>query len=124
MLPDLVGGIRTIEKQRCVLGGRFEHVVALEKVELMYRNEAGSLDQIGALNRTIPEPQVRNRDRPCFLRVVNEITLRVIFGLLSNDLYRVLIGAHRSIRSESPEDCAHFVRRLGVEAVVVIDAVE
>ena len=61
------------------------------------------------------DAQVRNRDRAGLLGVVDEVALGVEIGFLADDLDRVLVGAHRTVRTEAIEDRRRNVGRLGPE---------
>src|SRR6185369_2471225 len=57
-----------------------------------------------------------------FLRVVDEVALRVIFSLFADDLDGVLICAHCSVGAEAIEHRANRLLIFGRKTWIVIDA--
>jgi hypothetical protein len=55
------------------------------------------------------------RDGAGLLRVVDEVTLRVVLRLLADDLDRVLVRADGTVGAESEEDGAHAILGLDIE---------
>ena len=80
--PDFVLRVRRVQQERAARHQRFDHVVPLQEHRLMTRDEIRLADQIRRTNRLRPEPQMRHRHAAGFLRVINEIALRVIVRLL------------------------------------------
>ena len=72
------------------------------------------MNQVSALDRLRAKAQVRHSHGAGLLRVVNEITLRVIRRLFADDLDRVLVRADRAVGAQTPEQCAHLVLRISV----------
>ena len=88
-------------------------------------------DQIRRQNRVGPETQMRRRNRPRLLRIVDKVALRKSGRLRTNDLDRVLVRADRPIRTQpikqSPHCARVFGRKIGVERQagvghIVVDA--
>ena len=77
----------------------------------MTGHEIRRRDEIRRTNRLRPEAQMRNRDGPGFLRVINEVALRIIVGVLADDLDGFLVRADRAVRAEPVEQRAHHLRR-------------
>ena len=73
----------------------------------MAGHEVGSGNEIVGADGLRAEAQMRNRHRAGFLRVVDEIALSIIVGVLANDLDRVLVRAHRAVRAQPVEDRPH-----------------
>src|SRR5215471_11641297 len=109
MRPHLIRLVRAIQQQRGAVCGRVENLVALEEIELMDSDEVGALDQISALNRIESKAQVRHGHGPGLLRVVDEISLRVIWRFFADDLDRVLISADGAVGAQAPEQGAYLV---------------
>ena len=99
-----------------------KNVHALEKLELVTGHEIGSGDQIRRANRTRAETQVGYGDRARFFRVVNEIALRVVVRVLSDDLDGILVGAHGAVRAEAVEKRPHGSGIFGGKACVIGEA--
>ena len=117
-VPDLVCAKGAVQQERSPLLQRVEHFVTLKEAELMASQEVGFADQVGAADRILAETQVRDRARTGFLRVIHEVTLRVVFGCLADDLNRVLVTAYRAIGTEAPEH--RSVNTGGLAAPVVV----
>ena len=68
-------------------------------------------DQVRRADRLRAEAQVRDRHRAGLLRVVDEIALGVVVGLVADDLDRVLVGADRAVGAQAVEHGADHVVR-------------
>ncbi len=97
----------------------------------MARDKIRLRDEIGGTNVFRPEAEMRNRDRPGFLGIVNEVTLRVIVGVLADDLDGFLICADRAVSAEAVKQGPHhllwldgkaFIYRQAGAPHVVVDA--
>ncbi len=108
----------TVNEERCVFDGGLEYVVLSEEWKLVHSDEVRALDQIRALDRVGTKTKVRDSHRAGFFRVVNKITLRVIWSFLTNDFDRVFVGAYGSVCAETPKHCAHLIVGLGAERFV------
>ena len=75
----------------------------------MAGDEIGLRYQVSGVNGLRAEAQVRNRHRAGFLGVINEISLRVVVGVLADDLDGILVGAHRAVGAQSVEHGTHDV---------------
>src|SRR5207249_10687158 len=67
-----------VQQEGCAWLGRREHVDAIDERELVASDEAGLGDEICGGDLFRAETDVRNGDSAGFLRVVDEISLRVI----------------------------------------------
>src|SRR5260370_33380378 len=65
---------------------------------------------------------MRRRHGARLLRVIDEVALRVIPSLLTDNLDRVLVRADRSVGPLAEEDGAHSVRSLDGKRRIVIEA--
>ena len=61
---------------------------------------------------------MRNRDRAGFLRVVDEVALRVIIRVLADDLDGILVRADRAVRAQAVEQRPHHFRRFDGKLLV------
>ena len=69
-----------------------------------------------------PKTKVRNRHRTRLLRIVDEISLGVVAGILPDNLDGILVGAHRSIGAEAVKHSAHDAVRLDRKLRIVAQA--
>ena len=88
----------------------------------MARHKARARNQIRRPDRVRPEPQVRRRHRPGLLRVVHKVALRVVRRLAADDLDRILVRAHRAVRTQPVEQRPHRLRVLGRKRRIVLQA--
>ncbi len=121
MVPDFIRAERAIEQERSSRHQRAQHVVALEEDPLVAGDEVGFRNQVGGVNGLRSEAQVRHRHRARLLRVVDKIALRVIVGVLADNLDGILVGAHGSIRAQAVEHGAHHVVRFGRKVGIVVE---
>src|SRR5205823_1270724 len=81
--------------------------------ELRLRNE------IGRMHRPGTETQVRYGHRPGLFRVINEISLCVVIGVLTDNLDRLFVGADGAVRAEPVEYRTKDFVRLNRERRIV-----
>ena len=91
-------------------------------MRLMATDEIGLGDQIGRADRLRPETKVRNGDRAGFLRVIHEITLGMVAGVLADDLDRVLVGPDGAVGTQPVKQRPKNARWLDREGRIVIKA--
>ena len=60
-------------------------------------------DEIGGADGGVAEAQVRTGVAARLLRVVVEVGLAVLVGVVTDDLHRVLVGAHRAVSTNAKE---------------------
>ena len=87
----------------------------------MAADEIRLLHEVRRANRPRAEPQVRDGDGARLLRVVHEVALREVLGLLADDLDRVLVGPDGAVGAKAEEDGALDVSRLDVQLHVVVE---
>ena len=116
MIPDLVGAVGAVEQEGGARRGQPQHVLRSHETELVAADEVRRADQIGRADRPRPEAQMRDGLRARFVRVVDEIALRVEAGILGDDLHAVLVGAHRAVGAQAVEHRAHDVVRFDLNS--------
>ena len=87
----------------------------------MARREVGRVDEVGRADHVAAEAEVRDRDAAGLLGVVLEVALRVVLGVVADDLDGVLVRADRAVRAEAPEHALLAVALRDDEAVVAED---
>ncbi len=122
MPPHLIRAMRAVEQEGRAGAGAGQHVDLLGEDELVAADEAGRADQIRRVDRVRPEAHMRHRLRTGFLRVVDEIALRVQWRGLADDLDAVLVRAHRAVRAQANEQGTDDLVRLDVEGFVIVQA--
>ena len=115
VIPDLGRGKRRVQQERGAVRRVLEHVDLVHELELVARDEAGAIHEVGRTDRLLAGAQVRDRDGAGLLRVVDEVPLRVQLRLLPEDLDRILVGPDRAVGAEPVEHRRRHVRRLGPE---------
>ena len=80
-----------------------DDVEVLHVALLVAGNEVGHRDIVGGMDRLMSEAQVALGDAAGLLGVVLKIGLGVLIGVIANDLDGVLIGADRTVGTETPE---------------------
>ena len=103
VVPDLVRRERRGEEEHGARLRGLEHVVLLEVREAVARREVGRVDEVGRADHVAAEAEVRDRDAAGLLGVVLEVALRVVLGVVADDLDGVLVRADRAVRAEAPE---------------------
>ena len=97
------GGPGAVEQEYAAVFEIADHVVLDDVRRVVARDEVRLIDEVGALDRFVAEPQVGNGDTARLLGVVSEISLRVFFGVVADDLDRVLVAADGAVRAETVE---------------------
>src|SRR5580700_7524908 len=120
--PNFIRAKGTVQQERSAGNERTQHVVTFEEYPLVAGDKVGAGYQIAGSNRLRPESQVRNGDRTGLLRVIDEISLRVIVGILTDYLDRILIRAHGAVRAQAVEHGPDNVVGLGGERRVISQA--
>lgn len=69
----------------------------------MAGNEISLVDKVGRFDRSFSESQMRNGYAARLLGIVSKICLSVKIRMVSDDLDRILVGAYRTVGSQSPE---------------------
>ncbi len=111
-----------IEQENRARRRMHQQVVSFKEQRLVASDKPGVTlaSQVGRTNRLRSKTQVRNRHRPRFFRVINEIALHEEISFIADDLDRILVGRHRAIRTQAIEDGGEsVVRRIGAESRVV-----
>ena len=121
MLPDPFPIERRIQQERSVRREVFEHVVGLEQERLMAGNELRLTNKVGRSDWARAKTQMRDGHRAGFLRIVNEISLRKVFGVFADDFDRLLVRADSSVRAEPEKLCADNVVRFDGKGGVDIE---
>ena len=128
MLNQLFGGPNRIQQERTVLTNSAQHIVHVQIGLNMTSHEIGRIHQICRANRRIAETQVRTGETSRLFRIVGEIGLTIFIGIVTDNLYRVLVSTYRTIGSQtikfSLEDtfatqCQFFFRRKRRESDII-----
>ena len=109
-----LGAVGQIGKERLALPAGVEQedaagldlvydVIGVHVALLVAGHEVRHRDVIGGLDRLVAEAQVAARQAAGFLRVVLEVGLDVLVGVVADDLAGVLVCAHGAVGPETPE---------------------
>ena len=69
----------------------------------MAGNKVSLVDVVGALNRLVAKAQVGYGDTACLLRVILEVCLNILVGMVADNLDGVLICANGTVTAQTPE---------------------
>ena len=75
----------------------------------MTGDKLGLPQKIGRPDGPGPEPEVRDGDRPGLLGIIDVIALGEIVRLFPDDLDRIFVGPHCSVRTKAEENSAYHV---------------
>ena len=112
------------KQESSALFGLGQHVIFFKEARIVTCDEIGTGDKVRLAKKLFAESQVGNRNRPSLLRIINEVTLDVVFGQLADYHNRVMIRPNRPIRTQTIEHRAEhaFIRNLkrfiNIETVV------
>ncbi len=79
------------------------HVVHVQISLYVASHEVRRAHQIGGADGTVAEAEVRAGEATRLLRVICEVCLAVLVGVLADDLHGVLVGAYRTVGTETEE---------------------
>ncbi len=113
--PRALRRVRRVQEKRRAGRGAPEHVDPLEELRLGARHEPRALHEVRRADRPLRDAQVRDRHRPRFLRVVDEVALHPAIGVLADDLDRLLALPDRAVGAEAEEHGARDLVGLDVE---------
>ncbi len=118
MSPYFFGAVGRIQKEGRPVLSVGQHVKLLEEGKLVTCDEVRLINEVRALDRLLAEAEMAHCARPGLLGVVDEVALRVVVGVLSDNLDGVLVRPNRTVGAEAVEQGAveAFVRR----AVVLV----
>ena len=88
----------------------------------MAGDEVGLADVVRLLDHLGAEAEVADRVAAGLLRVVDEVALGVVVGLVADDLDRVLVGADGAVGAEAVEHALLGALALEVEVLVPLEA--
>jgi len=121
-IPDLIVAAQGVQQKGPARRRLLEQIKALGDELLVAAHELGLVDQIDRLDRPRTETQVRRRHRARLFRVVDKVTLGIVFGLFTDDLDRVLVGADGAIGAEAVKEGAEDVVGLDRKNGIKIEA--
>ena len=117
-VPHLFGRVRGVEEvSRSRTGGK-EGLVALEERPHVAGDEVGRIHEVGGADGLRPKAQVADGEDPGLLRVIDEVALDVVVGVLADDLDGVLVGPDGAVGAQAVEEGAKDPRLLASEAFV------
>ena len=124
VLQTLSADENAVEQEDAAGFGVLEDVQPLQEGELVTGDEVGIVfnDQIRAGIGLGPKRRCEMVTEPDFFRVVNKITLGIEIGFFTNDLDRVLVGAHSAISTQTKEHATHSFFWFDGEAGVIVQA--
>ena len=124
LLFHLFGRPGAVEQEGAAVFDAFQNVIADDIAGVMASHEIGNVDQVLGLDGRLAETQVRNCDAAGLLGVIVEVALGIHIGVVADDLDRVLVGADRTIRTQTEELAAEAAFRRSVDLFGDIDGIE
>ena len=97
------------------------HVVVRDVRRVVARHEIRLVDEVGGFDGLVPEPQVRNGKTARLFGIVEEIALRVLVGMVADNLDGVFVRADRAVAAQAVELAAHSALGRGVDKLGEIE---
>ena len=98
-----------------------DHLKALGDIAgVVAGHEVGLVDIIRRTDGLITEAQMADGDTAGLLRVVLEVGLYILVGMVADDLDGVLVGAHGTVAAQTPELALDGAGSCGVGAVLIL----
>ena len=120
-----------VEEEGAVVAQAAQHVVHVQICLNVASHEVRGLNLIGRADGRVAEAEVRAGEAARLLRVVGEVSLAILVGVVADNLHGVLIGTHRTVCAEAVElgfedafaaECHFLFEGQGAERHVVHDA--
>ena len=92
-----------VEQERAVLLQSAGHIVHVEVSLNVASHEVRRVHQVSGADGSVSETQVRARETAGLLRVVREVSLTVLVGVVADNLHGVLVGTHRTVGTQAVE---------------------
>ena len=109
MLIKLFSSPLTVDKEYTARLNVINHLVTLDYVRgVVASNEVSLVDIVRTLNWLIAKTEVRNCDTTGLLRVILEVCLYILVGVVTDNLDRVFVSTNSTVTAETPEltlDC-------------------
>ncbi len=103
MLLKLFHIPRTVQKEGSSVHQFLNHVVFIHIRRIMACHEVRFVNQICGLDRFLAETQVRHGHTAGLLGIIIKVCLCIHIGVVADDLDGVLIGADRTVCTQTPE---------------------
>ena len=96
--------------------------VVLGDVRLVVASyEVSLIDEVGRLDRSLAESEVRNRYAAGLLGVISEVSLSIQVGVVTDDLDRVLVCTNSTVSAQTPELAGSSALGSGVELALALE---
>ncbi len=92
-----------VEKECAAVAKTTGHVIHVQVSLYVASHEVGGVHQIGRADGLVAETEVRAGEAARFLRVVCEVCLAILVGVVADDLHRVLVGTYSTVSAETEE---------------------
>ena len=109
------GGPGGVQEEGAAVLDAFEHVIHVDVGVLVAGDEVGAVHEVGRLQRSLAETQVRHGEAAGLLGVVGEVSLSEHIGVVTDDLDGVLVGADGAVGAEAEELALHGAGGHGVD---------
>ena len=128
--PDFLGAVWGIEQENTARLKTLNHLILVDKLQLVTANEIGLRNQIGRTNRLLADAQMGNRQAASFFRIIDEIALREPRRRVTDNLDIVFGGRDAAVAAEPVKQGFQlrlrrqgiFYQRQGKVGDVIVDA--
>ena len=94
---------RAVQQESAAFTQTAQQIVLMHIGLLRAGDKVCFIQQIRGTNLTLAETQMRNGQTAGFLRIVEEIALCILIGVITDDLNGLFVCADRAVGTESPE---------------------
>ena len=92
-----------VEQEGTIVAQATGHIIHVKVSLDVASHEVRRVHLICAVDRLVAETKVRAGEATRLLRVVREVSLAVLIGVVTNDLYGVLVSTNGTIRTKTEE---------------------
>ena len=87
----------SVEQERAVVAQTTGHVIHVQVCLYVASHKVRCIHLVSTVDRLVAEAQVRARETSRLLRVVGEVGLAILVGVVTDNLNGVLVGTHSTI---------------------------
>ena len=122
LLVELISVPLAVDEENAAGLNIVDHLVALLDIGgVVAGNEVSLVDIVGALYRVVAETKVGDGDTARLLRVILEVSLNVLVGVVADDLDGVLVRADCAVAAETPELALDGAGSCGVGSFLLLE---
>lgn len=115
MTENFVAFPRRVQQEHAVFLDAFQQIISSDECRIVAGDEVSIYDEVFTLDELFTKTQMTAGDTTGFLGVILEISLCIHIGVIADNLDRVFIGSHSTVRAQTPEFAGDSTGGTGVD---------